>query len=538
MPAPHRIRRQLWRVRAAAPADAFALRGELRAAWEAVLLPALEAAFDGAAGDDRVIRIPRLELRLRLEDPGSLTVELPRLLHEAAVAELALVRSGGPAQPWEIAAPPPLSAGEDRVAALLHYLLAGALPWAAAGASSAAEAGAVLRSTARAHASRLVERVTAAPHPRAFAFRLLQLVAEDDVPAWIAALPARVPPFWRAVLLRLLAPAAAPEPAVRVSGVAPDALGSTAPPPTVPTAKWSAPGRHARLEAAAALLVEALARPVADTPDAVAGAAAAARSGGAGNGIAPLVESLPEVAAAREEAKHAAAAGPSKRTASGSARAAAGARAGSRAGVSGTEAPTSRTSASAPESPSTPAARPAPPPSDDGAEEYGLAIQNAGLILLLPFIAPLLEHRALREGDTIPEHALPRAAALLHYLATGSEEVLEWELPLVKVLLGLTPEHPLPVAEGCLSGEDRDECSHLLESAVAHWTALRGSSPEAVRTTFLQRPGLLRRDPQGWTLRVEHAPFDILLAQLPWTISVARLPWMPHPIYTEWKTTP
>ncbi|HYW09760.1 MAG TPA: contractile injection system tape measure protein [Longimicrobium sp.] len=527
MPAPHRIRRQLWRVRTTSPADAFALRRELRAAWETVLLPALEAAFDGAAGDDRVIRIPRLELRLRLEDPGALAVELPRLIHEAAVAQLALVKPGGPAQPWEIAVPPALSPGEDRVAALLHYLLAGVLPWAAAGAS-AAEASAVLRTTARAHAFWLVDRVMAAPHPRAFAFRLLQLVEEDDVPGWIAVLPARVPPLWRAVLLRLLAPAAAPEPFVGESGPASGAL-PPATPPTVAGTKWTVPARHARLEAAAALLVEALARPVADTPDAVAEAAVGVTRGGAGNGIAPLIASLPEIAVAREQAKRA---GSPKRSTRG-------ARAGSAASAPGAEPATRPVPASTtPEAPTAPAAEVAPQPIDADAEEFGLAIQNAGLILLLPFIAPLLEHRRIREGDTIPEHALPRAAALLHFLATGREEVLEWELALPKVLLGLTPEHPLPLAKGCLSEEDRDECSNLLASAVAHWTALGDSSPEAVRATFLQRPGLLRRDPQGWTLRVEHSPFDILLARLPWTISVARLPWMARPIYTEWTTTP
>jgi hypothetical protein len=467
---------------------------------------------------------------LRLDDPGALTVDLPRLIHEAAVAQLALVKSGGPAQPWEIAAPPARTPVEDRVAALLHYLSTGSLPWASAG-SPAAEASATLRSTARAHASRLVDRVMSAPYPRVFAFRLLQLLEEDDVPAWIAALPARLPPFWRAVLLRLLAPASAPDPP-RIADVT-TAASPPAPPPTIiPTVKWNAPGRHARLEAAAALLVQALAHPVADTPDAIIEAAAGFRGGGAGNGIAPLIASLPEIAVAREA---------SKRVASPSDQPKRGLRTGERSAAPRAGTPTRPASASgAPPTRSAQRTDTAPPPNDDGGggEEYGLAIQNAGLILLLPFIAPLLEHRAIREGDTIPEHALPRAAALLHYLPTGREDVLEWELALPKVLLGLTPEHPLPLAEGCLTEEDRDECSHLLASVVAHWTALGASSTEAVRATFLQRPGLLRRDPQGWTLRVEHAPFDILLARLPWSISVARLPWMPHPIYTEWTTTP
>ncbi|HYR09969.1 MAG TPA: contractile injection system tape measure protein [Longimicrobium sp.] len=523
--APHRIRRQVWRVRAPSQADAFALRGELRAAWEDSLLPALEAAFDQAAGDDRVVRIPRLELRLRLGSAGALAEELPRLIREAAAVELSVLRRGGVPQVWEADDADGATPEQDRRATLLHYLRTGALPWAAAG-GFVDEVAEALRAAVREEGGRWVDAVAAAPDPRAFAFRLLQLLDDGDAPAWVAALAPRVPAVWRRVLLRLLAPAAA-DSAVSAR----DARQVDAAPP--------AP-RHTRLALAATLLAEALARPVDDTPQAVTAAAARAPEGGPGGAIAVLLASLPEMAPARPAVR------PERRSSG-------------RRGAASRNPADGSAEADAPESegaaPADSAARgtaaadgpgvvermeAAREPARDGeaeGEPFGVAVANAGLILLHPFIAMLMERTGVRQGDAIPEHALPRAAALLHYLATGSEDVQEWELGLVKVLLGLAPDAPLLVAEGLLRPEDREECEGVLLSAITHWSVLKNSSPAVLRETFLRRGGLLHRGGEGWLLRVEPAPFDVLLGQLPWGLSLVKLPWMPHPVYTEWTTT-
>ena len=37
-------------------------------------------------------------------------------------------------------------------------------------------------------------------------------------------------------------------------------------------------------------------------------------------------------------------------------------------------------------------------------------------------------------------------------------------------------------------------------------------------------------------LRVEPAPFDLLLHHLPWGIGIVKMPWMPEPLYVEWPT--
>lgn len=526
--APHRIRRQVWRIRAPSAADAFALRGEVRAAWEGALLPALEAAFDQAAPDDRVVRIPRLELRLRLDRAEDLAAELPRLIREAAGVELALARRGGVPAVWD-ADDTSVAPADDRRATLLHYLRTGTLPWAAAG-GSAGDADARLRAAARTEGPRLMKGLAGEASPRAFAFRLLQLLDEADAAAWIASLPARVPTLWRRVLLRLLAPASAGP-----ADVDPSDGG-------IPLPAWSPPPRHARLELASTLLPAALAGAVDDTPDALVRAVERMPEGGGGDGGAALLASLPELAAARDPQRRAAGGvgkGP-RATASVPAREDDGAGrnpgAADRGDSTGSELPAPKSAlADAAERIAAGAARRA---TDGAGEEFATSVANAGLILLHSFIPPLLEHTGIREGNAIPANHLPRAAALLHHLATGRDEPLEWELGLVKVLLGLDPETPLLVAEGLLRPEDREQCDDLLHSVIGHWTVLRSTTPAALRETFLTRGGLLRRDGPGWTLRVEHAPYDVLLSQLPWTISIARLPWMPHPIYTEWTTTP
>lgn len=522
--APHRVRRQVWRIRAPGADEAFALRQGVRAAWDDALLPALEAAFDQAAPGDAVVRIPRLELRLRLAAAADVRTELPRLIREAAGVELALATRGGIPHVWAAAGGASVSPGDDRRATLLHYLRTGGLPWSAAGAP-ADDVAADLRAAVRDAGPRLMELVAGAPRPRAFAFRLLQLLDEADAPAWIGALPARVPARWRRVLLRLLGPTAAG--------------GSDAP----DDAAWTPPPRHARLELASALLADALGgtQPLDDTPAALAAAVDRAADPGGADSLRSTLAALPEVAVGPKTGPRAGRGRTKPRRGSASAAWIDAAWAEGRREADRVGSPGAGRTASAGDGGS--AAEPAllaatRPDLSAPDEEPGLAVANAGLVLLHSFLPALLEHTGIREGDAIPADRLPRAAALLHYLATGREDVLEWELAFVKVLLGLTPDDPLPVAEGCLTDADREEAENLLASAIAHWSVLRGASADVVRGTFLQRGGLLRRDAGGWTLRMEPAPFDVLLAHLPWSISVARLPWMKLAIYTEWTTTP
>jgi hypothetical protein len=167
-------------------------------------------------------------------------------------------------------------------------------------------------------------------------------------------------------------------------------------------------------------------------------------------------------------------------------------------------------------------------------QAFALMARNAGLVLLHPFLPRLFEACGLNQPpDPLP---LPRAAALLHWLATGREEVYEFELGLAKLLLGLRPETPLAVGEGLLGAREREEGEALLAAAIGHWKALGNTSIDGLRVSFLQRRGALREEEMGWRLQLEPESFDVLLRHLPWGFATVKLPWMTRPLYTDWPT--
>jgi hypothetical protein len=176
-----------------------------------------------------------------------------------------------------------------------------------------------------------------------------------------------------------------------------------------------------------------------------------------------------------------------------------------------------------------------PPPAHD---VPGRVAADAGLILLHPFLPRLFEATgiAVANSRVLSSESLPTAAALLNWLVTGRGSIFELELSLSKVLLGLAPNDPLLVADGLLNQDQCDEADAMLAAAIDHWSALRQTSLAGLRTSFLQRRGLLRDDELGWRLRVETVSFDLLLGQLPWSITAVKLPWMTKPIYTDWPT--
>ncbi|MBV9773235.1 MAG: hypothetical protein JO040_04760 [Gemmatimonadetes bacterium] len=536
--APHRIRRQRWTVRTGSAAGAFAVRGLLRGGWEEALLPAFERAFDRAAPGPGVIRIPRLEIRVSVASEEELMEVLPGLVYQEVCAQLrgllgddALdrpVRSGGPERvvaggsaPGE-SVPGGVAAGEHGFAALLHYLRTGTLPWAEAGRPRD-EVVPELEADCRAGVHRFADLWRGGGEAEAFWFRLLQLLGEDGALALVEALAAELSLVRARVLARLLAPS-------RDAGL-----------PAGPRAAGGvAPALYARLRVAAALLAAPQGSAAAEAPEEVAAvvrtvlhadgaeiapflsllgdilpvtALAPGRAGPGGSGALPSDESEPETAPGGTALRR-----PGRQG----------------GGVA-------RGSASDPSvSPEEPNGDEVPDPgrrTDEGEEDdFPLLVASAGLVLLHPFLPALFENTGLLEAGGLPERSLPRAAALLHHAATGRRDVLELELGMVKTLLGLAPDTPLPVAEGVLRDSDVEEVEGLLQAVIGHWSVLKSTSVEGLRGSFLSRPGLLHRDENGWVLRVEPAAFDVLLDHLPWGIGIVRLPWMTQTIYTEWTT--
>lgn len=161
----------------------------------------------------------------------------------------------------------------------------------------------------------------------------------------------------------------------------------------------------------------------------------------------------------------------------------------------------------------------------------GIFIDNAGLVLLHPFLNRFFEGLGVVADCDLLQPA--RALHLLHYLSSGLASALEYELALPKILCNLPLTKPVE-ANLELSTSEKDEAVALLEAVIGHWTALRNTSPDGLRGTFLLRPGKLSLHDGDWLLQVESRTVDILFNQLPWGISMIKLPWMDQILTVEW----
>jgi hypothetical protein len=163
----------------------------------------------------------------------------------------------------------------------------------------------------------------------------------------------------------------------------------------------------------------------------------------------------------------------------------------------------------------------------------GVFINNAGLVLLHPFLQRFFEQLGIASEDKLLQHE--RALCLLHYLVTGLTEAPEYELVLPKFLCGIPLSMPVPLLFD-ISESEKNEAFAMQEAVISHWEALGNTSVDGLRGSFLVRPGKLTQKEDGdWLLQVESRTYDILLDQLPWGISMIRLPWMKTMLWVEWR---
>ena len=87
---------------------------------------------------------------------------------------------------------------------------------------------------------------------------------------------------------------------------------------------------------------------------------------------------------------------------------------------------------------------------------------------------------------------------------------------------------------GAIEAADIEESLNLLQTAIGYWDALKNTTPDGLRDTFLRRSGKISRRDNDWLVQVERQSFDILLDDLPWGISVVQFPWMRELVWVEW----
>lgn len=171
---------------------------------------------------------------------------------------------------------------------------------------------------------------------------------------------------------------------------------------------------------------------------------------------------------------------------------------------------------------------------EEGHKDEKYFVEHSGLVILSPFLKIFFNGlKLLEEGQwKSPEHCF-KAVHLLKYMATGITEIAEYALTFEKILCGLSPDIPVPLDAG-LQTEEINEADTLLKDLIGHWKALKNTSVNGLRETFLKRDGIITRKEDGWHLKTERKTADVLLDMMPWGFSVIRFPWAPVPVFTEW----
>lgn len=172
---------------------------------------------------------------------------------------------------------------------------------------------------------------------------------------------------------------------------------------------------------------------------------------------------------------------------------------------------------------------------DSGKDNASYFVNNAGLVLLNPYIKRLFTRFELTSNKTfVSDFAREKAMHILQYIATGRDKHPEHQMALNKVLVGMPIQYPMRY-DIALNETEKDVCNGLLEAIIQNWGALKNTSVEGLRASFFLREGNLTKEPQGWRLRVDKKAYDVLLAKLPWGYAILHMPWMQIPLYTDWE---
>jgi len=174
-------------------------------------------------------------------------------------------------------------------------------------------------------------------------------------------------------------------------------------------------------------------------------------------------------------------------------------------------------------------------PSQPLADVDEIVVSNAGLVLVHPFLRYFFEGLNLLDEELRfrSKSDAFKAVHLLQYIVTGNETTPETDLPLNKILCAIDITEPVPKNVG-ITEEEKHECLFLIKTVLERWEALKTTNPAALRETFLQREGILKKAGQSWNLTVERNSFDVMLERLPWSISLIKLPWCEQILYVEW----
>jgi hypothetical protein len=167
------------------------------------------------------------------------------------------------------------------------------------------------------------------------------------------------------------------------------------------------------------------------------------------------------------------------------------------------------------------------------ADISGLYVENAGIMLIHPFLKSLFVNCKLLDKDnTINDPEV--ATHLLHYVATGKEQDYENAMTFEKFLCNIPIDEPIE-RNIVLSEEMKKEASEMLQAVLDNWDIMKKSSAELLQNEFLQRPGKLSViGDESPTIIIERKTQDVLLDKLSWNLSIIKLAWKKRIIYVNW----
>ncbi|MCX8533023.1 contractile injection system tape measure protein [Chryseobacterium luquanense] len=166
-------------------------------------------------------------------------------------------------------------------------------------------------------------------------------------------------------------------------------------------------------------------------------------------------------------------------------------------------------------------------------QDDGQYIQNAGLILIHPFIKTLFEYCDLLHPKTHQLIDPESCAHLLHYIATGKTNAPEYDMTFEKFLCNI-PINQTINRHIKLSRKHKTQAKNVIESVQHNWNPMKKSSVALLQNEFFQRSGKLVASDHDYTLTVERKTQDILLDKLGWGISMIKLPWQEKFILVNW----
>lgn len=167
------------------------------------------------------------------------------------------------------------------------------------------------------------------------------------------------------------------------------------------------------------------------------------------------------------------------------------------------------------------------------ADISGLYVDNAGLMLIHPFLKSLFVNCKLLDKDNSIND--PEVAThLLHYVATGQEQDYENAMTFEKFLCNIPIDEPIE-RNIVLSEEMKKEAAEMLQAVLDNWDIMKTSSAELLQNEFLQRPGKLSvNGDESPVIIIERKTQDVLLEKLSWNLSIIKLAWKKRIIYVNW----